>query len=153
MFAQHEVVVVGSARTAIGDYGGGLKDFPPTQLGGSVVREAFARAAVKPNDVGMIVFGNGIHSGPQDSSLSRVAAIEAGLSFHALAVTVNHVCGSGLQAILMAAQSIALGATDLAVAGGAESRSRGGYLIENEENEENEGWGQRMGNAQSHDRR
>jgi acetyl-CoA C-acetyltransferase len=141
MIAQRDVLVVSGARTAIGDFGGSLKDFRPTQLGAIVVREAVGRAGVDPKDVGMVVFGNCIQSGPQDIYLSRVAAIEGGLSFHTPAVTVNRLCGSGLQAIVMAAQSIATGDTQLAVAGGAESMSRGGYLLESER------WGQRMGNG------
>jgi acetyl-CoA C-acetyltransferase len=141
MSAQREVLVVGGARTAIGDYGGSLKDFPPTQLGAIAIREAVKRAGVAADDVGMVVFGNCIHSGPRDIYVSRVAAIEAGLSFHTPCVTVNRLCGSGLQAIVMATQSILLGDTDLAVAGGAESMSSGGYLLQSER------WGQRMGNA------
>jgi acetyl-CoA C-acetyltransferase len=141
MIAQREVLVVGGARTAIGDYGGSLKDFPPTQLGAIAIREAVKRAGVEPDDVGMVVFGNCIHTGPRDIYLSRVAAIEGGLSHHTPAVTVNRLCGSGLQAIVMASQSIMLGDTDLAVAGGAESMSGGGYLLPGQR------WGQRMGNG------
>jgi acetyl-CoA C-acetyltransferase len=141
MSAQREVLVVGGARTAIGDYGGSLKDFPPTQLGAIVIREAVKRSGVNADDVGMVVMGNCIHSGPKDIYMSRVAAIDGGLSFHTPCVTVNRLCGSGLQAIVMASQSILLGDTDLAVAGGAESMSGGGYLLPSER------WGQRMGNG------
>jgi acetyl-CoA C-acetyltransferase len=141
MVTRREVVIVGGARTAIGDYGGSLKDFPPTQLGAIVVREAVRRAAIDPDDVGMVVFGNCIHSEPRDIYMSRVAAIDGGLSHHTPCVTVNRLCGSGLQAIVMASQSIMLGDTDLAVAGGAESMSRGGYLLPGQR------WGQRMGNG------
>jgi acetyl-CoA C-acetyltransferase len=141
MIAQREVLVVGGARTAIADYGGSLKDFPPTQLGAIAIREAVRRAGVEADDVGMVVIGNCIHSGPKDIYMSRVAAIEGGLSFHTPCITVNRLCGSGLQAIVMASQSIMLGDTDLAVAGGAESMSGGGYLLASER------WGQRMGNA------
>ena len=95
MVAQREVVVLAGTRTAIGDYGGSLKDFPPTQLGAIVVREAVKRAAVDAAEVGMVVFGNCIHSGPKDIYLSRVAAIEGGLDFHTPCVTVNRLCGSG----------------------------------------------------------
>jgi acetyl-CoA C-acetyltransferase len=141
MSAQREVLVVGGARTAIGDYGGSLKDFPPTQLGAIAIREAVKRSGVAADDVGMVVMGNCIHSGPRDIYMSRVAAIDGGLSFHTPCITVNRLCGSGLQAIVMASQSIMLGDTDLAVAGGAESMSGGGYLLPSER------WGQRMGNA------
>ena len=141
MIAEHDVMVVGAARTAIGDYGGSLKDFPPTQLGAIVIREAVRRAAINPDDVGMVVFGNCIHTGPRDIYLSRVAAVEGGLSHHTPCVTINRLCGSGLQAIVMASQSIMVGDTDFAVAGGAESMSRGGYLLASER------WGQRMGDA------
>ena len=145
MSAGREVVVLGGTRTAIGDYGGSLKDFPPTQLGAIVVREAVKRAGVNPDDVGFVVFGNCIHTEPRDIYLSRVAAIDGGLSFHTPAVTVNRLCGSGLQAILMASQQIMLGDADLAVAGGAESMSRGSYILPNLR------WGQRMGNGQTID--
>lgn len=145
MIAEREILVVGGARTAIGDYGGSLKDFPPTQLGAIVVREAVRRAAIDPDDVGMVVFGNCIHTEPRDIYMSRVVAIEGGLSHHTPCVTVNRLCGSGLQAIVMASQAIMLGDTDLAVAGGAESMTRGGYLLPSER------WGQRMGNGQTID--
>jgi acetyl-CoA C-acetyltransferase len=141
MVSQREILVVGGARTAIGDYGGSLKEVPPTQLGAIVVREAVRRAAIDPDDVGMVVFGNCIHTEPRDIYMSRVAALDGGLSQHTPCVTVNRLCGSGLQAIVMAAQSIMLGDTDLAVAGGAESMSRGGYLLPSLR------WGQRMGNG------
>lgn len=145
MAVQSNVVVVGGARTAIGDYGGGLKDVPPTELAAIVTREAVRRAGVDPGDVGMVVFGNVIHSEPKDMYLSRVAAIEGGLAYHTPAVTINRLCGSGLQAIVTAAQSISLGDTEVAVAGGAESMSRGGYVLQNER------WGQRMGNGSTVD--
>jgi acetyl-CoA C-acetyltransferase len=145
MVQEREVVVVGSARTAIGDYGGSLKDVPPTQLAAIVTREAVRRAAVDPDEVGLVVFGNVIHSEPKDMYLSRVAALEGGLAQHTAAVTVNRLCGSGLQAIVTAAASIMLGDTDVAVAGGAESMSRGAYVLQSER------WGQRMGNGSTVD--
>ena len=140
-----EVVVVGSTRTAIGDYGGSLKDVPPTELGAIVTREAVKRSGVDAGQVGIVVFGNVIHSEPKDMYLSRVAALNGGLAQHTPAVTLNRLCGSGLQAIVTAAQSILLGDTDVAVAGGAESMSRGGYVLQNER------WGQRMGNGSTVD--
>src|ERR1700682_5833859 len=125
MIAERDVVVVSGVRTAIGDYGGSPKHVLPTELGALVIREAVRRAAVDPGDVGLVVFGNVIHSEPKDMYLSRVAAIDGGLAHHTPAVTLNRLCGSGLQAIVSAAQSILLGDTDVAVAGGAESMSRG----------------------------
>jgi acetyl-CoA C-acetyltransferase len=145
MTDQRDVVVVGSVRTAIGDYGGTLKDVPATQLAALVTREAVRRSGIDPDAVGMVVFGNVIHSEPRDMYLSRVAAIDGGLAHHTPALTLNRLCGSGLQAIVTAAQSILLGDTDVAVAGGAESMSRGGYLLQSER------WGKRMGNGSTVD--
>jgi acetyl-CoA C-acetyltransferase len=145
MIAEHDVVVVGAARTAIGDYGGSLKDVPPTELGAIVIREAVRRAGVDPNEIGIVVFGNVIHSEPKDMYLSRVAAVNAGIAQHTPAFTLNRLCGSGLQAIITAAQSIKLGDTDTAVAGGAESMSRAAYALESER------WGKRMGNGSTVD--
>src|SRR5919198_4096750 len=133
-----EVVVLSGARTAIGKYGGGLKDQPPTKLAALVVREAVSRAGVEPADVGHIVFGNVIHTDTRDMYLSRVAAIEGGLPIETPAFTLNRLCGSGLQAIVSASQLIMLGDTDAAVAGGAESMSRGQYWLPGLR------WGQRM---------
>jgi len=145
MINEREVVLVGAARTAIGDYGGSLKDVAPTALAALVTREAVRRAAIDPGAVGLVVFGNVIHSEPKDMYLSRVAAIDGGLAHHTSAVTLNRLCGSGLQAIVTAAQSIMLGDTDVAVAGGAESMSRGAYVLQSER------WGQRMGNGSTVD--
>lgn len=138
---QREVVIVSGVRTAIGDFGGSLKDFAPTQLGAIVAREAMARAQVGGEDVGHVVFGNVIHSEPKDMYLARVASIEAGVSQHAPAMTVNRLCGSGLQAVVSAAQSILLGDTDVAMAGGAESMSRAPYVMPGAR------WGTRMGES------
>lgn len=138
---QREVVIVSGVRTAIGDFGGSLKDFAPTQLGAIVAREAMARANVSGEDVGHVVFGNVIHTEPKDMYLARVASIEAGVSQHAPAMTVNRLCGSGLQAIVSAAQSILLGDTDVAMAGGAESMSRAPYVMPGAR------WGTRMGES------
>ena len=125
---QREVVVVSGVRTAIGDFGGSLKDFAPTELGARVVREALSRAQVSGDEVGHVVFGNVIQTEPKDMYLARVAALNAGVAHHAPAMTVNRLCGSGLQAIVSAAQSIALGDADIALAGGAESMSRAPYI-------------------------
>ncbi|AJF00219.1 beta-ketothiolase BktB [Pandoraea apista] len=138
---QREVVIVSGVRTAIGDFGGSLKDFAPTQLGAIVAREAMTRANVGGEDIGHVVFGNVIHTEPKDMYLARVASIEAGVSQHAPAMTVNRLCGSGLQAVVSAAQSILLGDTDVAMAGGAESMSRAPYVMPGAR------WGTRMGES------
>ena len=136
-----EVVVVAGARTAIGDYGGALKDLAATKLGATAIREAVARAKVDPSAVGHVVMGSVIHGEAKDMYLSRVAAIEAGLAVGTPCLTVNRLCGSGLQAIVSASQHILLGDCDLAVAGGAESMSRAAYFLPSGR------WGQRMGDA------
>ncbi len=123
-----EVVVVGGVRTAIGKFGGSLKDFTPTELGATVVREVLARTGVDPRDVGHVVFGNVIATEPRDLYLSRVAAIEAGIPDTTPALNVNRLCGSGLQAIVSAAQTIMLGDADVAIGAGAENMSRAPYL-------------------------
>ena len=125
---QREVVVVSGVRTAIGDFGGSLKDMAPTELGSQVVREALLRAGVDGGEVGHVVFGNVIHTEPKDMYLSRVAAMGAGVGEHVPALTLNRLCGSGLQAIVSASQSVLLGDADIAVAGGAESMSRAPYM-------------------------
>src|SRR5205814_4423333 len=104
--------------TAIGKYGGSLKDQPPTELGGLVVKEAVSRAGVAPREIGHVVFGNVIHTDVHDMYLARVAALKGGLPVETPALTVNRLCGSGLQAIVSAAQVIMLGDADAAVAGG-----------------------------------
>jgi acetyl-CoA C-acetyltransferase len=139
--AQREVMVVSGVRTAIGDFGGALKDFSPTDLGARVVREVLSRANVPGEDVGHVVFGNVIQTEPKDMYLARVAALNGGVAQHAPALTVNRLCGSGLQAIVSAAQSILLGDTDIAIGGGAESMSRAPYLAQSAR------FGQRMGDA------
>ncbi len=141
MDMQREVVVVSGVRTAIGDFGGGLKDVSPTDLGAQVVREALSRASVDGAEVGQVVFGNVIHTEPKDMYLARVAAMNAGVAKEAPALTLNRLCGSGLQAVVSAAQTIMLGDTDIAVAGGVENMSRSGYLAQGVR------WGARMGDA------
>ena len=122
-----EVVVLSGVRTAIGGYGGSLKDVPPSEMAAKCVREAVKRAGIKPHDVGHVVFGNVIHTDAHDHYLSRVAAIHGGLPPETPALTLNRLCGSGLQAIITAAQAIILGDADVAVAGGAENMSRSPY--------------------------
>ncbi len=123
-----EVVFVGAARTAIGSFGGSLKDVPPADLGALVIKTALERAGVAPKEVGHVVLGHVIPSVPQDAYISRVAALNAGVPQEAPAFNVNRLCGSGLQAIVSAAQAIQLGDCDVAVGAGAESMSRGAYL-------------------------
>jgi acetyl-CoA C-acetyltransferase len=135
---QREVVVLSAVRTPIGKYGGGLASVPPCDLAATVVREAVSRAAVEPGDVGHAVFGNVIHTEVRDMYLSRVAAVNGGLPVETPALTVNRLCGSGLQAIVSAAQAVWLGDCEVAVAGGAESMSRVPYWLPAMR------WGQRM---------
>ena len=122
-----EVFVVSGVRTAIGTFGGSLKDTPPTALATLVLREALARAAVAGSDVGHVVFGHVVNTEPKDMDLSRVAAIDGGCAQGTPAYNVNRLCGSGLQAIVSASQSILLGDCDVAVGGGAENMSRAPY--------------------------
>ncbi|QCP50384.1 acetyl-CoA C-acyltransferase [Trinickia violacea] len=125
---QRDVVIVGGVRTAIGKFAGGLKDFPPTELGALVIRHALARAGIDGDHVGHVVFGNVIATEPKDFYLARVAALGGGVSQETPALTVNRLCGSGLQAILSAAQTIMLGDADVAIGGGAENMSRAPYI-------------------------
>jgi acetyl-CoA C-acetyltransferase len=136
-----EVLVVSGARTGIGDYGGALKEMPATKLGAAAIKEAVARAKIEPARVGHVVMGSVIHGEAKDMYLSRVAAIEAGMPVGTPCLTVNRLCGSGLQAIVSASQHIMLGDCDVAVAGGAESMSRAAYFLPTGR------WGQRMGDA------
>jgi acetyl-CoA C-acetyltransferase len=145
MNGAREVVILSGVRTAIGDYGGSLKDIPPTELAAKVVREALSRAKVDPKDIGQCVFGNVIHTEAKDMYLSRVAALKGGLPAESGALTLNRLCGSGMQAIVTASQYILLGDVDAAVAGGAESMSRGAYANVSQR------WGARMGDAKDID--
>lgn len=122
-----DVVVLSGVRTPIGNFGGSLKDQPPSELAAQVVREAVKRAGVEPAEIGQVVFGNIIHTDGHDHYLARVAGVKGGLPVDVPALTLNRLCGSGLQAIISAAQTIMLGDTDAAVAGGAESMSRSPY--------------------------
>ena len=136
-----DVVVLSATRTAIGKYGGGLKDVPLSDLAATVVREAVTRSAVDAADVGHVVFGNVIATEMRDMYLARVAAINGGLPVETPAFNVNRLCGSGLQAIVSAAQAIKLADVAVAVAGGAESMSRAPYWLPGMR------WGQRMGDS------
>ena len=137
----NDVVISSAARTAIGSFGRSLRDVPPTKLGATAARAAIDRAQIAPEQVDQVVFGNVIHTAPEDHYLARVVGISAGIPKESPALTVNRLCGSGLQAIVTAAQMIQTGEADVAVAGGAESMSRGAYWMQNAR------WGARMGDA------
>jgi acetyl-CoA C-acetyltransferase len=136
-----DVMVVAGTRTAIGDYGGAFKDIPPTRLGSIAIKEAMARAEIDPASVGHVVVGSVIHGEARDMYMSRVAALDAGVKVGTPCLTVNRLCGSGLQAIVSAAQHIMLGDCTTAIGGGAESMSRAAYMLPSGR------WGQRMGDA------
>ena len=136
-----EVVVVSAVRTAIGTFGGSLKDVPPTELGALVVKESLARASVEGKDVGHVVFGHVVNTEPKDMYLSRVAAINGGCAEGTPAFNVNRLCGSGLQAIVSAAQAIQLGDADVTIGAGAEVMSRAPFASLNMR------WGARMGDT------
>ena len=136
-----EVVIVSGARSAIGTYGGSLKDMAPTELAAQLVREVLARAQVQGDEVGHVVFGHVVNTEPKDMYLSRVAAINGGCAEGTPAFNVNRLCGSGLQAIVSAGQSILLGDCDIAIGGGAEAMSRAPYASLNMR------WGARMGDT------
>lgn len=135
------VVILGGARTAIGTFGGSLKDQTPSDLGALVITEALKRSGVTGADIGHVVIGNIIHTEARDMYVSRVAALNAGIAQEAPALTVNRLCGSGLQAIISAAQTIMLGDCTAAVGGGTEVMSRAGYLMPAAR------WGARMGDT------
>jgi acetyl-CoA C-acetyltransferase len=142
MGSKRDVVVLSAVRTAIGDYGGALASMGATDLGALVVKEAIARAKVEADQVTQGVIGNVIHGAAKDMYLSRVSCVNGGMSHDSQALTVNRLCGSGLQAIVSAAQMIMLGDADVALGGGAESMSNGGYLSQTTRN------GARMGDTQ-----
>jgi acetyl-CoA C-acetyltransferase len=135
-------VITSAARTAVGRYGGSLRDQPPTDLGALATRTALERSGIEPDRVDQVVFGNVIHSAPEDMYMARVVAMKAGIPQEVPAFTVNRLCGTGVQAIVSAAQSIATGDAEVAIAGGAESMSRGPYWMPHAR------WGARMGETQ-----
>jgi acetyl-CoA C-acetyltransferase len=124
-----EVVISSAARTAVGSYGKSLKDVPPTELGATAVQAAIERAGIEPDQVDQTVFGNVIHSAPEDMYMARVVGMKAGIPKEAPAFTVNRLCGTGVQSIVSGAQAIQTGDADTVVAGGAESMSRGPYWM------------------------
>ncbi len=141
MADQREVLVLSGVRTAIGDYGGSLKDLSATQLGAMVVEEAIKRSGVEAARIGHGVIGNVIHGEAKDMYVSRVACVNGGMSHDSQALTVNRLCGSGLQAIVSAAQLVMLGDADFAIGGGCESMSRAAYASSSAR------WGARMGDT------
>ncbi len=138
---QNDIVIVGAARTAIGGFGGTLKDVPLTQLATVAVKAALERSGAAADAIGHVVMGNVIPTETNDAYLSRVAAIDAGIPIEVPAFNVNRLCGSGLQAIVSAAQAIALGDCEVAIGGGAESMSRGPYFVPSAR------WGTRLGDG------
>lgn len=140
--SKRDVVIVSAARTAIGTFGGSLKDVPLSTLATAAVKAALNRSGTDPASVGHVVMGNVIPTEPRDAYLSRVAAMDAGIPKETPAFNVNRLCGSGMQAMVSAAQSILLGDTDIAVGAGAEAMSRAPYLLPSAR------WGARMGDSQ-----
>jgi len=136
-----EVVVLSAVRTPIGKFGGALKDIPPTELAAKVVSESLKRSGLSAAEIGDIVFGNVIHTEGKDMYLARVAALHGGLPVETPALTLNRMCGSGLQAIVTAAQNIIHGDTNAAIGGGAESMSRAPYWLQSMR------WGAKMNNV------
>lgn len=141
MTDKREVVILSGVRTAIGDFGGGLKDITPCDLGAMVIREAIARAKVDSAAIAHGVVGHVIPTEPRDMYISRVACVKAGMSHDSMAMNVNRLCGSGLQAIVSAGLFIQNGDANFAVGGGVESMSRSGYLLPSAR------WGARMGDT------
>ena len=137
-----EVVVLSAVRTAIGDFGGSLKSVEPSQLSAITLKESVARAGVEPADVGMVVMGTVLPSEKRSAYTARVAQLEAGIPCETSCITVNRLCGSGMQAIVSAAQGIMLGDHDIAIAGGVESMSNTFYALPAAR------WGQKMGDGQ-----
>ncbi len=137
-----DVFILSGQRTAIGDFGKSLKDIAPTKLGEIAIRAAIAQSGAEAAEIQNVVMGTVIYTEPRDTYLSRVSSLDAGVPVGTPAMNVNRLCGSGLQAIVSAAQGIMLGDCALAVAGGAESMSRGGYLLPSGR------WGARLGDGQ-----
>lgn len=135
------VVIASGVRTAIGDFGGSLASISPCDMGAAVAREAIAQAGCEGKDIQQSVFGSVIHTAPEDMYVSRVAAMRAGIPETSPALTLNRLCGSGLQAVVTAAEQVMLGNADIVLAGGTESMSRAGHLLTQARS------GQKMGDA------
>ena len=141
----NDVFIMSANRSAIGGFGGSLKSFCPVDLGTLVAKEAIKRSGYDPKEIEHAVFGNVIHTEPRDMYVSRVIALQAGLSKKSAALTVNRLCGSGLQAIISAIQLLALGDASLTMAGGVEVMSNSAHIIDGFR------WGSRMGDGKVHD--
>ncbi|KAI9006806.1 acetyl-CoA acetyltransferase [Hyaloraphidium curvatum] len=139
------VYVVGAARTAVGSFGGSLKDVPLPTLAATAIKGALAAAKVPADRASQLVLGNVIPTSARDAYLSRVAALDAGMKQESIAYNVNRLCGSGLHAVTLAASAIREGDCEVAVGGGAESMSRGIYASTSTR------WGARMGNTELED--
>jgi acetyl-CoA C-acetyltransferase len=140
-----DIVILDGARTAIGTFGGSLAGIAPIALAATTARAALERSGVEGGQVGFVVYGHVINTEPRDAYLSRAAAVEAGVPDTATAMNVNRLCGSGAQAIVSCVQALALGDTDFALAGGAESMSRAPYALPAVR------WGQKMGDTKALD--
>lgn len=134
-----DIYIVSGVRTAIGDFGGMLKDMAPATLGRIVIEEAVKRAGIESGDVQHVVMGQAIPSEPRDSYIARISAVEAGIPIEAPALTVNRLCASGMQAIVSGAQLIALGEAEVVVSGGTEVMSKSPYVLTTSR------WGHKMG--------
>jgi acetyl-CoA C-acetyltransferase len=141
----NDVFIMSANRSAIGGFGGALKTFCPVDLGTLVAKEAIVRSGYDSKEIEHAVFGNVIHTEPRDMYVSRVIALQAGLSKDSAALTVNRLCGSGLQAIISAIQLLALGDASIVMAGGVEVMSNGAHIVEGFR------WGARMGDGKVHD--
>ena len=136
-----DIYIVGGVRTAIGSFGGSLKSFRPSDLGAMVISEALSRAEVEPKDVEHVVMGQVMPTGPKDNFLGRVCALKADIPVETPALTLNRLCGSGVQAIISAAQMMKLGEADITVAGGAESMTNVPF------HDPDQRWGKKLGDA------
>jgi acetyl-CoA C-acetyltransferase len=136
-----QVVIASAVRTAIGSFGGTLKDMPAAQLGGIVIKEVLRRARIRSGKVDQVIMGNVLQAG-QGQNPARQAAANAGISQYTPAMTINVVCGSGMESVIMATQAIRAGDAEIIVAGGMESMSQAPFLLSQTR------WGQRMGHGQ-----
>ena len=135
-----EAVIIDGARSAFGSFGGTLKDFGATEMGVEVAKAAIARAGINAGDIGESIFGNVVPSGKDSIYLARHIGLKAGLKVETPALTVNRLCGSGMEAIILAAKKIYLNEANVVLAGGSESMSQAPYVVRNAR------WGVKAGN-------
>ncbi|WP_016744994.1 acetyl-CoA C-acyltransferase family protein [Rhizorhabdus wittichii] len=140
-----DIYIVGAARTAIADFGGALKDVPPADLGVIVARAALERAGLEPGDVQNVVMGQVMPTEPRDAYLARMVGVNAGVPIETPALTLNRLCGSGVEAIVTGAKAMVLGESDIVIAGGAEVMSRVPHVVKGAR------WGTKMGNVEMTD--